>query len=146
MLLEKIQHNPKCRVLIEGNNSISIRKLLYQEAIELFIDNPLLGVGSGRFGFSTCGGPGTYPHSTILQAFAELGLIGGVTLISIYILSMLNLLRNSNFLNTNHNLRALFVALLAYFMISDQIYGNYTMAAGTSLIVGLSSATLVRRK
>lgn len=63
------------------DNSMAIRTILYREAITAFMQNPLVGVGVGRFGYYSCyydfGGELHSPHSTALHALVELGLMGG---------------------------------------------------------------------
>jgi len=63
------------------DNSMANRIVLYHEAITAFIQNPIVGVGVGRFGYYSCfygfRGELNSPHSTVLHALVELGLIGG---------------------------------------------------------------------
>jgi len=50
---------------------------IYQ-SLNLFLDNPLIGVGVGNYGWFHCGVKGDfiYPHNIILQIISESGLIG----------------------------------------------------------------------
>lgn len=130
-----------CQPIIEGVNSIAIRLLLYREAIAMFLENPVFGVGSARFGEHSCVGVGlkSFPHSTVLQGFAELGVAGGSLLVGLMILATVSLMRRVIYrgatLNPATDLFAL--ALLVTFFVTDQIYGNYFMSVGTWLMLGM---------
>ena len=76
--------------------SIAFRVLLWQSAWQMFLDNPVLGIGFDNFvlhNVSTAyfpflkalGGEGLYVHNVYLQILVEMGLIG--------FLAFLNLLR-----------------------------------------------------
>lgn len=54
---------------IEKDSSIVQRLELYSSAILLFLQNPLLGAGTGGF-------PGGYPHNIFLEIAAENGIFG----------------------------------------------------------------------
>jgi O-antigen ligase len=48
------------------------------QSLDLFLANPVFGVGAGNYGWLHCGVKGDfiYPHNIIAQIMAELGLIG----------------------------------------------------------------------
>lgn len=131
-----------CQPLKDGLNSIAIRWMLYREAMAMFSENPIFGVGAARFGGRSCAGSTGFPHSTILQGFAELGLIGGGLLVGLFALAAITLLRP--FLHVkqepNWSAGAFVLALLAAFLVADQIYGNYFMSVGTWLILGIAAS------
>ncbi len=131
-----------CQPIKEGVNSIAIRWVLYQEAMAMFLENPILGVGAARFGEQSCTGPKGFPHSTILQGFAELGVIGGGLLIGMLILAAVTLLRA--FLSVRHRPNwSTDVFILAFFAMllgADQIYGNYFMSVGSWLMLGIAAS------
>ena len=131
-----IQSNPKCNSILEGYDSVAIRRLLYTEAIELTVQHPLTGVGAARFGSYSCGGPGTYPHSTVLQAFAELGILGGTVLLLLYATSFWSALRVYDAMRGKGEI-IFWIVLIAFFALTDQIYGSYFMASGSFFIFGL---------
>jgi O-antigen ligase len=119
-----------------------MRWVLYQEGVAMFANNPVFGVGSTLFGECSCTGPGGYPHSTILQGFAELGLIGGGALAALLGLAAATLVRPflSALLEADGSVRAFILALFSVFLVADQIYGNYFMSVGTWLILGMAAS------
>lgn len=132
----KIQSNAKCSPIVKGVDSVAIRRLLYAEAIDLTVQHPLTGVGAARFGSYSCGGPGTYPHSTVLQAFAELGLLGGLVLVVLYAVNFGSAMRI--YAATGGKGEIIFwIVLAAFFALTDQIYGSYFMASGSFFMFGL---------
>lgn len=63
--------------MTEFGDSAIERLYLYQEAIRLWLDSPILGVGTGGFGLATTGiDERLYPHNIILELGAETGLVG----------------------------------------------------------------------
>jgi len=131
-----------CQPFKEGINSVAMRWVMYQEALAIFLENPAFGIGATRFGERSCTGPGWYPHSTILQAFAELGLIGGALLTGLLGLAAVTLMRPflSAQQGANWPVDAFVLALFAAFLLSDQFGGNYYMAVGTSLMLGIAAS------
>lgn len=135
---------PRCQPLTEGFNSVAIRRVLYQEAITLSIQYPLTGVGAGNFGNYSCGGERVYPHSTVLQAFAELGLAGGSLLLTLIAISLLKFWRAHASSPAAASEAALGLALLVFFTLSDQIYGSYFMAAASFFLFGVAASFRMR--
>ncbi len=135
---DKITNPELCKDMVNTNNSLSIRWMLYGEAVSMFMEYPIAGVGVARFRDFSCSGLSDYPHSTILQAFAELGLIGGGILLSIIFISCLLLIKQIFATADNQRIVAIFLSgLFLTFFITDQIYGNYLMSSGTWLIAGV---------
>jgi len=66
-----------CEALSDGQDSTSIRLVLWRETAAVAAGNVLAGVGPHQFWRYTCVHLAV-PHNTILQAFAELGLLGGI--------------------------------------------------------------------
>ena len=130
-----------CQPFKEGNNSVAMRWVLYQEAVAMFVAHPYWGVGSARFGVYSCTGPMGFPHSTILQGFAELGLVGGGLLVGLLALATVTLVRPFLYggQGSNWSEGAFVLALFAAFLVEDQIYGNYFMSAGTWLMLGIAA-------
>lgn len=126
----------------KGVNSVTIRRVLLSEAAAMFMAHPLLGVGATRFGERSCVGPGGYPHSTVLQAYAELGLVGGGLLTALLTLAAVTFVRP--FLTVrqgpNWTADAFVLALFAMFLVGDQIYGNYFMSVGAWLMLGIAAS------
>lgn len=131
-----------CQPFKDGVDSVAMRWTMYREAWAMFIQNPIWGVGVARFGDCSCAGPGWYPHNTVLQGFAELGLVGGSLQIGLFILAAATFLQRLIFtrqvrIDAAH---AFVVGLFVLFLVSDQFYGTYLMAAGTWLIVGITAS------
>lgn len=137
-----------CKPLEEGVNSTAIRWLLYSEAGAIFMAHPFFGIGAARFGEQSCAGAGGFPHSTILQGFAELGLAGGALFLILYSFALLTLLRRCVADRYHAGVfEARFVlALFVTLMLADQIYGNYFMAVGAYLMLGISARMQVEEK
>lgn len=136
-----------CKPFDESQNSTAMRWVIYKEAVAIFMTKPLFGIGAGRFGERSCTGIGGFPHSTILQSFAELGVMGG-TLLGLLFVSLFTLLRKCIF-NQNNVVTAesVFVlTLFSTFFVADQIYGNYFMMVGTSLMLGITSRIEIKNK
>ncbi|WP_296752338.1 O-antigen ligase family protein [Thiobacillus sp.] len=131
-----------CQPFKDGVNSIAMRWVLYQEAMAMFSENPVFGVGAARFGEQSCTGPMGFPHSTILQGGAELGLIGGGLLVGLMMLAAVTLARPflSVWQGPNWSAHAFVLALFAAFQLGDQIYGNYFMSVGTWLLLGIAAS------
>ena len=130
-----------CRPIEEGINSAAIRGVLYQEAYAIFMENPLFGIGATRFGERSCIGRGGFPHSTVLQGFAELGLIGGGLLLGVLSTAIITLVRRCILKPRGEaGFEARFVlALFSALLLADQIYGNYFMMVGACLMLGITA-------
>jgi O-antigen ligase len=139
---EPILGEASCRPLREGINSTAIRWVLYQEATAMLLTNPVWGVGAAKFGEHSCTGSNGFPHSTILQAFAEMGLIGGGLLVVLLVFCVITLIRP--FLSVGHKRAwpadAFVLTLFVVFILADQFYGNYFMSVGMWLVVGITGS------
>jgi O-antigen ligase len=115
---------------------------MYREAAAMFLENPVMGVGADRFGELSCIGPGWFPHSTILQAFAELGALGGGLLVGLLAFAAVTQVRPLLSVRSvaDWPINAFVLALFATFLVADQIYGNYFMAVGVSLMLGVTAS------
>jgi O-antigen ligase len=131
-----------CQPFRDGVDSVAIRWVMYREAVAMFMDNPVWGVGAARFGDCSCTGPGWYPHNLILHGFAELGLIGGGLLLGLLMLATWSLTRPlmSARQEESQTTHAFVLALLALFLVADQFYGSYFMAAGAWLMFGIAAS------
>lgn len=131
-----------CQPFKEGINSVAMRWVLYQEAWAMFREHPLIGVGAARFGEYSCSGPGGFAHSTVLQAAAELGIVGGGLFIALLLRAAWSIARHARLSRSGNRGRqgAFFVGVLFVTMtLAEQFYGNLFMMVGTSLLVGLSA-------
>ena len=130
-----------CRAIDRGINSLAIRWTLYQEAGAIFMKSPLWGVGAASFGRYSCVGEMGFPHSTILQSFAELGVVGGLLYCGLLITALLNLIRRAFISATKPSDVAaqLSLSLFAMYLLVDQLYGNYFMAVGSYFLIGVAA-------
>ena len=126
-----------CGPFKEGLNSVSMRWVLYKEAVSVFQSSPWVGVGAAFFGRHSCTGVGGYPHSTILQSFAELGVAGGLLFAGLMAWTMASLLRVGR---TKHWMMPLILGMFVQYLATDQFYGNYLMATGTYFWVGVAAS------
>lgn len=131
-----------CQPFKEGNNSVAMRWVLYREALAMLVANPYMGVGAARFGEHSCTGPKGFPHSVVLQGFAELGLFGGGLLAGLFVLSAVTLLRPfyRDRQEANWPANSFILALFAVLLVADQVYGNYFMSGGTWLMLGIAAS------
>lgn len=126
---------------IVNDNSISIRLNLYREAMEIFLQRPLLGVGVSSFGLYSCLGPEVYPHSTILQILSELGLLGICVYSILIILTFTKLLSIKRKIMIGYESSSIdfLISLFLISLIADQIYGNYLISITSWLIIGITA-------
>lgn len=122
-------------------DSISDRWVHYQTALAIFFSHPLAGVGANRYGHYSCSGPGWFPHSTILQVLAELGLLG-VAVYGLMLLMALHAIWKHYHSSDDVLAKAIAGWLLAYLIFqlaTSQLYGNYFLSAGLYFVVGVAS-------
>jgi len=132
-----------CQPFKEGNNSVAMRWVLFREAFSMFMKSPFWGVGPTHFGDCSCLGLGWYPHSTLMQALAELGLLGGGCLLWVWLLAVKTLVKPhviSKSGEFSEDIYSYVLAILVSFILADQIYGNYLMSVGTWMTVGISAS------
>lgn len=133
-----------CRAFDEGIDSVAQRLVLYAEALRLFIENPVTGIGAAAFGRYSCGGPAAFPHSTLLQALAELGAPGASILIAIWIVAARNLMAKLGTAEAHVLRRLLFISAFLGFQVAlDQVHGDNFTASGSALSLGIAAS--VRR-
>lgn len=132
---------------IQGN-SIAIRYILYREAIDLLVANPISGVGAGNFGFYSCftneHQPFASPHSTVLHVLSELGLMGGLLFFGIVLIVSIGLIKQiwrDGF--EGENLTAwMLTALWIYYFIVDQFSHSYFTVVHFFLLAGVIASLL----
>lgn len=131
-----------CRPIEQGTDSVAIRFVLYQEAKEIFTNNPWWGVGAASFGRYSCAGVKGYPHSTILQSFAELGIVGGLLYCGLLVIALLSFVRRafSRAAESANVLGQLTLSLFVMYLLTDQLYGNYFMAVGSYFLIGVAAS------
>lgn len=131
-----------CRPFEEGVNSVAMRWVLYREALAIFLERPWFGVGAARFGRFSCTGATGFPHSTVLQALAELGIVGGGLLYLALLLSAFVRLGRAALDPTGADrsrVAGYGLGMMVMYVVADQLYGNYFMATGSNLMIGIAA-------
>lgn len=126
------------------SNSISDRWIHYRTAWEIFLAKPWTGVGANAYGFYSCTGPGWFPHSTILQVLAELGVWGGLLYFSLIGMVFWTIISRGKTELTAHakaNMGWLLAFVVFQFTVS-QFNSNYFMSAGLYFVIGLAASLL----
>jgi len=135
---EPILGRKSCESIV---NSVTDRWIHYQTAVAIFYEHPIIGVGANRYGEFSCTGPGSFPHSSILQVLAELGLIGFSIYASMLLISLQTVHRY--FCTTSDVFKKSVIGwLLAYMsfqLIVSQLYGNYFLSAGIYFVLGIAA-------
>ena len=62
------------------------RGLWLMAGVQQFLDNPVLGVGFGRY--NLLGNYDTYPHNLFIEILCELGLVGFVVLLAVFLVML----------------------------------------------------------
>lgn len=104
-------------------NSFAIRMELFRDAWEQFKLHPWFGKGAGAFGQQSCWKDVVaHPHNVILQALAELGLLGAIVLASILTMALVYPLF-SPWQPSDHSNLGFMIYLFACF--NSLVNGNY---------------------
>lgn len=130
-----------------GISSPVAHLLDYKKAVRLFLNEPILGVGAGNFGYDVARGQavtfGT-AHSSQLQAFSELGVVGGGLFLVTGILIFVGLIRIA--MSTNkvplRSVAWLILSLWGFLFLNDQISGNYFTSYQFYALTGMAGAVL----
>lgn len=133
----------ECDQLNKMVDSTPIRIWLFQRGFLLFQETPVFGIGLENFAAYTC--PGSFPHSTILQAFVEMGAVGGIAyvlLLGTAIFLLIGLTMNR--LPCTSRPAIVVLALLSFFIILDQFYGRILLSSTAGLLLGFSASLVTR--
>ncbi|MDA9408549.1 O-antigen ligase family protein [Bradyrhizobium sp. CCBAU 45384] len=133
----------ECDQLFKMVDSTPIRIWLIQQGFLLFRETPVFGIGLENFAARTC--PGSFPHNTILQAFVEMGVVGGIAYVlllgtAIFLLIGLTI----NRLPCTSRPAIVVLALLLFFIILDQFYGRILLSSTAGLLLGFSASLVTR--
>ena len=115
------------------------RLQIWSDAFDVFRSAPLFGIGEGAFADTT----GFVAHNSFLQAFAELGVLGGCSFLAVFLTGSIGLTKLTSSEDTPSEVTRLrgfvFAAIVGYsvgiFALSRQFVGP------TFIILGLSGAT-----
>lgn len=125
-----------CLELSSLLNSSDIRAMLYTKAVEQFFTNPLFGVGLLNYAENYC--EGTFPHSTLLQIAAELGLVGLLfASLTLWFLVPRTIAKVRNAEDDEVRGGLILIAILICSLIVDQLYGNLISMASTMTLLGV---------
>ena len=121
-------------------SSIQARENLFSIAVNMFVDRPILGNGTGAFAAYTTTHAGltefTYPHNDLLQIAAEFGIVGAGLFVSLVAVALLRRIPADPLWIS---VKGLVIFMLALSFTSGDIYGDRLM---WSLFVLLLSAPL----
>jgi O-antigen ligase len=110
------------------DSSNSARFGTYQTGFDLFIANPVTGVGPGNYSIASNSGEGATSHNLYLDIAAEMGLLGLLLFASILLMSLSNLAYASR-KSQDGDMRALsvgwiatIIALMFYWMFTSYFF------------------------
>jgi O-antigen ligase len=138
---ESILGDAACKTIVD---SVSDRWVHYEQAVALFLARPLWGAGANHYGFYACTGPGSFPHSTLLQVFSELGIIVGVvycTLLMMTLQALLQAYRRSA-KPTEEAVWTWLVAFAVVQVLIAQLNGNYFVSAALYYMMGVAASAM----
>jgi O-antigen ligase len=118
-----------------GGNSANGRLMRFSEALEMFGRSPILGEGVGSFpvSFSSVDAR-DYPHNIFLELLSELGLVGLVMFLCLFLLPIYRFFKINN---NNRLLLALMAGLLFSFLnslVSGDVNDNRILFTFISII------------
>lgn len=128
-----------CKRIVD---SVSDRWLHYEQALALFLAKPLFGAGANHYGFYACTGPGSFPHSTLLQVFAELGGIVGLTYCALIWMTLHTFFgsRRRQSLPDAKPVWVWFAAFSAMQVLIAQLNGHYFISAALYFVMGVAAS------
>jgi len=134
-----VASNDKCAMLFgdatHQGNSASARVSLWFDSFHIILHAPFLGVGPGQFKQYSCT---SYPHSTILHVFSELGLLGAIPFLCLMVFTVTNLRKKPQLSSLEKGTLPL-LAIFILTCLTDQIYGNYFQAGMFFLLCGIGA-------
>lgn len=124
--------------------SVNTRFLLYAYAINLFINNPVVGTGINtylNFSSNNMMLESTYTHNLILQSLAEQGIIGCILLIGAILFTFIYIIRTwKRGIKTNSMKFSILVQIvfLVYSMVGNPFYDiNLRLVYFVGVMIGL---------
>ena len=128
-----------CSTIVD---SVTDRWTHYQQALAIFRAKSIFGIGANSYGFHACTGPGSFPHSTVLQVMAELGIVGALVYTALIISAFIALLK-VRFRETRservHAIREWAVGFFVFQFLVAQISGDYFISASLYFTCGLAA-------
>lgn len=127
-----------CKRIVD---SVSDRWVHYKQAVAIFLAMPLFGAGANHYGFYACTGPGSFPHSTILQVFAELGIIVGLIYCTLIVMTVFTLLQRRHVDSPSAEpIWSWFVAFAIAQLLIAQLNGDYFISAALYFVIGVAAS------
>ncbi len=127
-----------CHATQSGLNSVAIRFELGINALSDFTNSPIIGAGVGSYGQRACW-PSlvAHPHNVVLQAFAELGLIGGGLIVIMLLIGIFKMLKKKWHI---YNPGIAVPLLFSFSVLNSFINGNYFTSADFWWVIGAVGA------
>lgn len=116
-------------------NSIATRIEYLKSALDLFMANPVLGIGTAQYGLLYCGEDKSMfvsPHNVVAQAFAENGMIGGLAFCAAALAALIAAFRKRNEMAFPAVTVFGFFAVVAFF--SGSLFTSYDYYAALGLL------------
>ncbi len=129
------------QLLDMGSSSNVGRTERYSLAWDLFSNNPLTGIGFGRFGEYYMAESGNYAHNILLELASELGLLGFLWAVFYFLMLFIKSLKSFEYSN---KLATIYVVVFLYTvmnaMVSGDINDNRVMFSIGSIICLLANS------
>ncbi len=110
------------------DGAVKARYYLYNRAIDMIKENPVLGVGYGGFAEKE-GNFVVYPHNLVLEVYSEMGIIGGTLILGLIIISLIKAYK------INRNLFIFLVYAFVLAMFSKDLTTNGMLVMGVGVIL-----------
>lgn len=120
----------KIQVLNENKDALNGRDKLWKESIEVFVNNPLMGIGIGAIKEVI----GEYSHNSYIQILAETGIVGAIIYVLAILTSVFITIRKASLILKKENLEqkmsiamSLFLqgVFIMYSFTGNPLYGQY---------------------
>mgnify|MGYP004506457005 FL=1 len=140
----------KIQILSEKEDALNGRDKLWQDSIEVFINNPLMGIGIGTIQEII----GEYSHNSYIQILAETGIVGELIYILAIVSSVLMtikkasiILKGKDLIQKNSIVMSLFMQgiFIMYGFTGNPLYGQYFIVPYV-IAIAMSNSILVKEE
>ena len=140
----------RIQVLNENKNALNGRDELWQASIEVFINNPLMGVGIGTIKEII----GEYSHNSYIQILAETGIVGEMVYILSILFSIFMTIKKASIILKEEDLEqkisivmSLFIQgiFIMYGCTGNPLYGQYFLVP-YMIAVAMSNSIIVKEE
>lgn len=118
-----------------STTSSGTRLDLWQQALDLIPSNALLGAGPGLIGTLGSGSGIFYAHNIFLDSAVELGIVGGLTLVAIFVIGLRAAWRNGS---------SIAFAMLSAFVVAS-MFDDVLLFPRNGLILAMAFALIASR-